>query len=62
MAFERFVQTVLIGHEQADIDRIREIYEALRDPSLDDRLHIARRRLRSAVGEFLGMVPDPPAP
>lgn len=60
MAFERFVQTVLIGHQQADIDRIRQIYDDLKDPSLDDRLHIARRRLRNAVGEFLGMVPDPP--
>ena len=53
MAFERFAQAYLLGEEPTDLDKIREIYDVLKSPSTDPRLHIVRRRLRSTVGHFL---------
>ena len=62
LAFERYVQAVLIAHDPADLVRIEQIYADLKDPSLDHRLHVVRRRLRTAVGQFLKMVPQPGGP
>ena len=61
LAFERYMQAVLIAHAPADLRQIERIYADLRDPSRDDRLHVVRRRLRTSVGQFLKMVPRPAA-
>ncbi|WP_420454036.1 hypothetical protein [Rubrivirga sp.] len=53
IAFERFVQAYLLGGEKEDLDDIRRIYDALRSPSEDPRLHTVRRRLRATVGHFV---------
>lgn len=63
LAFERYVQAVLIGNDPADRARIRVIYEALRGARGDDtRMNMSRRRLMTSVGHFLSGVEVTEAP
>ena len=58
IAFERLAQAYLLGGRQADLGRLGEIYDALRSPSQDPRLHIVRRRLRTTVGHFVKLASE----
>ncbi len=58
LAFERYVQAVLIGEDLADLACIRQIDDALKGRRADDdRMEASRRRLRTAVGRFVSMTP-----
>ena len=58
LAFERYVQAVLIGGDANDKAQIEKIYEALRGRSSgDERMEAARKRLSTAVGRFVRMTP-----
>jgi hypothetical protein len=58
LAFERFVQAYLLGQKQTDLENIQAIYDALKSPSQDSRLHTVRRRLRTTVGHFVKLAAE----
>ena len=58
LAFERYKQAVLVGGDPESVERIRTIYDDLERGASDDSLRVVRRRLRTAVGHFIRMLPD----
>ena len=57
LAFERYKQAVLVGADAESVDRIRTVYEDLKQGPPNDSVRVLRRRLRTEVGHFLRMLP-----